>query len=203
MCIIQADRAKTRWQAPYSRAESEFSRFFLLRAVVSRENRAAPNLSRSFRTVCKIFAPRIGPNGINGLRGAEIRCKSGPLPADVRLTSTPVVSAQIAVISRRRCQRTFRARPSLAPVKRPVAETARGTKKRLASVGLVVAHAREAYGSGGRAASSSAGSCSANPKISFTNKRVPPDREATPSRMPSTGGKNCGFWRPGLGGMSS
>ena len=36
--------------------------------------------------------------------------------------------------------------------------------------------AREAYRSGGRAASSSDGSRSANPKISLTNELVPPDR---------------------------
>ena len=67
----------------------------------------------------------------------------------------------------------------LPPVKKPVAETARGTKKRLASVDLVVAHTREAYGSGGRVASSSDGSCSLNPKISIANKTAAPNREAT------------------------
>ena len=71
----QADRAKTRCGAPYDRAEDRFSRFFPQCAVIGREIRAALDMPRSFRTVCKIFAPRSGLNGINGLRGAEIRCK--------------------------------------------------------------------------------------------------------------------------------
>ena len=52
-----ADRAKTRCDALYGRAESEISRFLLLCSLTGREIRAALDVPRSFRTVCKIFAP--------------------------------------------------------------------------------------------------------------------------------------------------
>ena len=50
--IPLTDRAKTRCEAPYGRAENRFSRFFLLCAVTGREIWAPRNVSRSFRTVC-------------------------------------------------------------------------------------------------------------------------------------------------------
>jgi hypothetical protein len=55
-CKNLADRAKTRWAAPYARAESKFSRFSPVCATVGREIRTALFVSRSFRTVRKIFA---------------------------------------------------------------------------------------------------------------------------------------------------
>ncbi len=73
-CIIQAGRAKTRCDVLYGRAESKFSRFFLLYAAVGREIRPALNVSRSFRTVCLIFAPR------NARSGSEAEIQTDPLP---------------------------------------------------------------------------------------------------------------------------
>ena len=96
--VIRADRAKTRSEAPYSRAESEFLRFFLLCAVVGRENRAALNVSQSFRTVCVIFAPPAMTARVELTRSELAQGTVGhgaflPLPGpttNARFGSTPV-----------------------------------------------------------------------------------------------------------------
>ncbi len=50
----------------------------------TRENslpsRLYESIASSFRTICKIFAPRIDVNQDDRLRGVEIRCVEGPLP---------------------------------------------------------------------------------------------------------------------------
>ena len=51
-CVILADRAKTRCDDLYGRAESEFSRLFPLRSPTGHEIGAALDAPRSFRTVC-------------------------------------------------------------------------------------------------------------------------------------------------------
>ena len=96
MCIFQAERAKTRCDALYGCAESEFSRFFALCSPSGPEIRAALVAPRSFHTVCKSFdeATFARKSGTFERRAAARRGRGKTHEAEPRGAHTTILGEQ-------------------------------------------------------------------------------------------------------------